>query len=119
MAKQPTARKTIGADPFAVQPLPDEQDDDRPARTAAATVKPEPPRKPPKPKAPKRQKATVNVRLDLMERVKNASYWVPGLTVTAIVEMGLKHALEQIEQKNDGPYPARENELIGGRPLGT
>ncbi len=119
MAKQPTTRRTIGADPFAVQPLPDEQDDIRPARTAVVTVKAEPPRKPPKPKAPKRQKATVTVRLDLMERVKNASYWVPGLTVTAVVEMGLMHALEQIEKKHGGPYPARENELIGGRPLGT
>jgi hypothetical protein len=119
MAKQPTTRRTIGADPFAVQPLPDEQDDARPARTSAVAVKAEPVRQPPKPKAPKRQKATVNVRLDLMERVKNASYWVPGLTVTAIVEKGLLHALEQIEQKNGGPYPARESELIGGRPLGT
>ncbi len=121
MAKQPTARKTIGADPFAVQPLPEEKDDDRPARTAAVTVavKPEPPRQPPKPKAPKRQKATVNVRLDLMERVKNTAYWVPGLTVTAIVEMGLIHALELIEKKNGGAYPTRDQELVGGRPLGT
>jgi hypothetical protein len=122
MSKQPTARRTIGADPFAVQPLPDEQEGDRPARAVAAPpppAKPEPPRQPAKPKAPKRQKATVNVRLDLMERVKNASYWVPGLTVTAIVEIGLMHALEQIEKKHGGPYPARESELVGGRPLGT
>lgn len=96
MSKQPTARKTIGADPFAVQPLPDEKDERPAARTAApATVREEPAR-PKKPTAPKRQKSTVNVRIDLMERAKNAAYWVPGLTVTAIVEMGLMHVLEQI-----------------------
>jgi hypothetical protein len=119
MSKQPTARKTIGSDPFAVQPMPDDSETERSHRPVATPLNAEAVRKPPKPKAPKRQKATVNVRLDLMERVKNAAYYVPGLTVTAIVEMGLLHALEQIEQKNGGAFKPRDQELVGGRPLGT
>jgi hypothetical protein len=116
MAKQQPAKKTIGADPFLVQPLPDE---DEPPPTRAASARRETAPSKPKPKVPKRQKSTVNVRIDLMDRVKNAAYWVPGLTVTSIVEMGLIYALEQVEKQHGGPFPAREAELVGGRPLGT
>jgi hypothetical protein len=64
-----------------------------------------------------RRKITVHLRPDLVERVKNAAYWNPRLTIASIAEMGILYALDQIEKANGGPYPPREQELRGGRPI--
>jgi hypothetical protein len=61
-------------------------------------------------------KLTVRVSRELTERVRNAAYWNPRLTVTAITELGLKLALEKIE-RDGGPYPPRETKLRGGPPI--
>ena len=105
MSKQQTARKTIGADPFDVQPLLDDEPPPRRPEKRLETAKrtQQPDQKAPKAKAPKRQKATVNIRVDLMERVKNAAYWEPGLTVTSIVEMGILHALRRLRARRADP----------------
>ena len=67
----------------------------------------------------KKEKLTVHLTHDLIERVKNAAYWNPRLTIAAIAERGIAQVIEQIERENGGPYPAREEELKGGRPIGT
>ena len=65
-----------------------------------------------------RRKITVHLRPDLVERVKNAAYWNPRLTIASIAEAGILHALDQVEKENGGrPYPPRERELRGGRPI--
>ena len=51
--------------------------------------------------------------------MKNAAYWDPELTIASIAEMGVKYAIEQVEKKHGGPYPARKSELKGGRPIGS
>jgi hypothetical protein len=53
----------------------------------------------------KKEKLTVHVTHDLAERVKNAAYWNPRLTIAAIAERGLARVMEEIEQQNGGPYP--------------
>jgi len=75
----------------------------------------EPMKRPPMPQG--RRKITVHLRPDLVERVKNAAYWNPRLTIASIAEAGILHALEQVEKEHGGPYPAREQELRGGRPI--
>jgi hypothetical protein len=45
----------------------------------------------------------VHLRPDLAERVKNAAYWNPRLTIASIAEMGIFHALELIEKEHGGP----------------
>jgi hypothetical protein len=67
----------------------------------------------------KREKLTVHLTHDLIERVKNAAYWNPRLTIASIAELGVKYAIEQVEKENGGPYPQREAELKGGRPIGS
>jgi hypothetical protein len=67
----------------------------------------------------KKEKLTVHLTHDLIERVKNAAYWNPRLTIASIAELGVKYAIEQVEKENGGPYPARESELKGGRPIGS
>lgn len=65
-----------------------------------------------------KEKLTVHVTHQLAERVKNAAYWNPRLTIAAIAERGLAHVMEEIERENGGPYLPREAELRGGRPIG-
>jgi hypothetical protein len=67
----------------------------------------------------KKEKLTVHLTHDLIERVKNAAYWNPRLTIASIAELGVKYAIEQVEKEHGGPYPARESELKGGRPIGS
>lgn len=67
----------------------------------------------------KKEKLTVHLTHDLIERVKNAAYWNPRLTIASIAEIGVKFAIEQVERENGGAYPPRESELKGGRPIGS
>ena len=114
------SRSTIKNDPFAtVIPMHGNAE----AHAEAAPPEPAPTAHSPAPVRPangqpfRRQKLTVHLRPDLAERVKNAAYWNPRLTIASIAEMGIFHALELIEKEHGGPYPPREEELRGGRPM--
>jgi hypothetical protein len=118
MAKQQTARSTIGNDPFK---------DLIPDRIAEAEVRPpeaaanhdDAPALATSTASQKKEKVTVHLLPDLAERMKNAAYWNPKLTITSIAEIGFRYAIEQIEKEHGGPYPPRESELKGGRPIGS
>src|SRR5262249_17834508 len=111
MARQVTARSTIKNDPFAsVIPTYEENAEDLP-------VQDEPVARPAKAPPFRRSKITVHLREDLIERVKNAAYWNPRLTIASIAEMGIYQAIEAVEKENGGPYPRRQEELRGGRPM--
>ena len=64
-----------------------------------------------------KQKLTVHLESSLAERVKNAAYWNPKLTIAGIAEQGIRLAIERFEREHGGKYPPREGELIGGRPI--
>lgn len=64
-----------------------------------------------------KQKLTVHLATELADRVKNAAYWNPRLTIASIAEQGFKYAIEKIERENGKKYPPREAELAGGRPI--
>jgi hypothetical protein len=127
-------RSTIGADPFdTVIPMyPTSNPDPEPVANrdarVAATPEPEPQRKhtgpkaePPKAPTPEpvtgRQKLTVHLDADIVNRVKNAAYWNPRLTIAKIAERGIRLALREVEKENGGPYPQRDGDLVGGRPI--
>ena len=104
-------RKTIGDNPLdAVIPafgLPDAPR--RPVAPRATT-----------PSAPQRiekERLTVHLPLDLIDRVKNAVYWTPGLTLAGLAEDALRRAVDKLEKDRGEAYPARRSELKGGRPL--
>ena len=135
MAKSQTARCTIKNDPFATL-IPDreaEQAAEAEEANEEATTKGVTPlrreQRPPgrleragqatKAEGQKQAKLTVHLSHDLIERVKNAAYWNPRLTIASIAEMGVKFAIEQVEKENGGAYPPREGELKGGRPIGS
>jgi len=56
---------------------------------------------------------------DLAERIKNAVYWTPGLTLGGLAQDALRKAVIQLErERNKGqPFGPRRGELKRGRPL--
>lgn len=74
--------------------------------------------KPAKAAKPAKDRYTLHLPVELMERAKNAAYWTPGLTLAGLAEAGIRAELERVEKKH-GPFKARERELVGGRPLGA
>lgn len=127
MAKSQTARSsTIKNDPFASL-IPDRVGEQANEEAQASNVvapfrreqQPPPPPEASKAEGQKKEKLTVHLTHDLIERVKNAAYWNPRLTIASIAEIGVRYAIEQVEKDNGGPYPPRESELKGGRPIGS
>lgn len=65
----------------------------------------------------RKERLTVHLPVDLIERVKNAVYWTPGLTLARLAEEALAAAVERLERERGEPFPPRKSELKGGRPL--
>lgn len=63
-----------------------------------------------------RKRLTVNLPADLLEQLRNTAYWSPGLTLASLVERGIRVCLDDLERSRGGPFPARLEELRGGRP---
>lgn len=131
MRKSQTARSTIKNDPWgSVIPLPTSElelpEEIKALEPPKAVALPEPP--PPAvntdrqsavttPAKRGKQKLTVHLPAELADRVKNAAYWNPKLTIGGIAEQGIKSAIEKYEREHGGKYPPRDGELIGGRPI--
>jgi hypothetical protein len=64
-----------------------------------------------------KERLTVHLPADLIDRIKNAVYWTPGLTLAGLAEEALTAAVEKLEQERGEPFPPRKAELKGGRPL--
>ena len=62
------------------------------------------------------KRVTVMLPTALLERLRNAVFWTPGLTVNGLIESAISLQLCDLETKNGGPYPVRTTELKGGRP---
>ena len=64
-----------------------------------------------------KQRLTIHLPVELIERVKNAVYWTPGLTLAGLAEEALRSAVDQLEAARGEAYAARESALKGGRPI--
>jgi hypothetical protein len=64
-----------------------------------------------------KERLTVHLPVDLIDRLKNAVYWTPGLTLAGLAEEVFQEAVERIEKERGEPFPPRKRELTGGRPL--
>ncbi len=96
-------RRTIGTNPLdAVVPEPQDVPQPRTPGPAAPVSK---------------ERLTVHLPVDLIEGVKNAVYWTPGLTLARLAEDALRQALAALEAARGAPYPPREHSLTVGRPL--
>lgn len=122
------SRKTIGESPFdtLVTPKEDPQEEIKPIKTlnGNGSQKPSPPTR-------SKQRLTVQISENIIERAKNAVYWTRGLTLAKLTEKALEKAIEVLEKtcvifddetgkplKNKGdPFPNRKEELKSGRPV--
>jgi hypothetical protein len=64
-----------------------------------------------------KERLTVHVPVNLIDRVENAVYWTPGVTLARLAEEALEAKMDELEAKRGEPYPPREQELRGGRPI--
>ena len=80
-----------------------------PYGTATNPVEPEDEAKP-----PRSVRMTVLLPPALVERIKNAVYTLPGLTMTAFAERAFIQAVEDLEAEHEGPFPQREGDLPRG-----
>jgi hypothetical protein len=74
-------------------------------------------RKIPEPTVAKKERFTVHLPSELIDRLRNAVFWTPGLTLASLAEEVLTDAIEGIERERGEPFPHRKEELKGGRPL--
>ena len=71
-----------------------------------------------KPNKPKTVRATFHMPETLVEEVRDACYWVPGLTIAAFATDALSEALEKLKAEK-GPFEKRPESFKGGRPIGS
>lgn len=83
-------------------------------RRRAATQSPRPS------KAGRRQPRTVRLTVclpgDLVDRLRNAVYWSPSLTLAWLIAHSLRTSLTEMESLRQGPFPKRKKALRAGRP---
>lgn len=64
-----------------------------------------------------KQRITILLSGQLLDRAKNTVYWTPGLTLASLAEEGLKLVVERIERERGSSFPHRKEELKSGRPI--
>jgi hypothetical protein len=64
-----------------------------------------------------KERLTIHVPVELLDRLRNAVYWTPGLTLAGLAEEALTRAVGKMEKDNGKPFDHRRQELKGGRPL--
>jgi hypothetical protein len=106
-------KTTIGDNPLdAVVP-------DRVAAGKTHQAKPHVARPQPAPVAPERvvkERLTVHLPVILIDRLKNAVYWTPGLTLAGLAEDALERAMDRMEKARGEPFEPRKGRIKAGRP---
>ena len=80
-----------------------------------AEAKPEPEAEPKQ----VRERVTVSLPAELMERARNAVYWTPGATLAGLVENAVGEALDGLEREHGGAFRSRTANLKPGRRVKT
>lgn len=66
---------------------------------------------------PKKERFTVHIPVDVIERIKNCVYYTPGLTIAELAEQAFLRELAERESMRGQPFPQRDGELKTGRPV--
>lgn len=64
-----------------------------------------------------KERMTIQINKETIERAKNAVYWTPGLTIAQLTEEALNLVLNEMEKDRGESFPQRKSELRPGRPL--
>lgn len=63
------------------------------------------------------QRITVQISADVIERIKNAVYWTPGLTLATLAEEAFSIVVDKLEQERGEKFGRRKEELKTSRPF--
>ncbi|MBX3236314.1 MAG: hypothetical protein KF814_09190 [Nitrospiraceae bacterium] len=64
----------------------------------------------------KRQRMTVSLPAELVERMRDAAYWTQGQTMAGLISNALEDFLHSLEAQNGRPFLPRLGDLKPGRP---
>ncbi|RMD98840.1 MAG: hypothetical protein D6812_12740 [Deltaproteobacteria bacterium] len=64
----------------------------------------------------RRTRITLNLPEPLVEKFRDAVFWTPGLTMSALAEQALARAIAALEAERGEPFPPRTARLSPGRP---
>jgi hypothetical protein len=64
-----------------------------------------------------RQRLSMLLRSELVERLRDAAFWTPGATLAGLVDEAITKALDQMEKRRGEPFPPRKGQLKAGRPM--
>lgn len=64
----------------------------------------------------KRQRMTVSLPADLLERMRDAAYWTSDSTMAGLISSALEKFLTNLESQNGRPFSPRLQDLKPGRP---
>ncbi len=67
----------------------------------------------------KRQRMTVSLPADLLERMRDAAYWTSGTTMAGLISSAIEDLLQNLESQNGRPFSPRLQDLKPGRPRST
>ena len=65
---------------------------------------------------PRMVRLTVNLPSQLVEKMRDAVYWTPGLTLAWMIARAVQASLADLETIHQGPFPRRLKPLRAGRP---
>ncbi len=65
----------------------------------------------------KKERFTTHLPVDLIDRIRDAVYWIPGMTLTRFAEIAFSETLARWERHRGRPYPSRRGALKVGRPI--
>lgn len=65
---------------------------------------------------PRMVRLTVSLPGELVDRLRNAVYWSPGLTLAWLIAKSLRTSLAEMESLRQAPFPKRTTALRAGRP---
>ena len=65
---------------------------------------------------PQTVRLTVRLPGDLVDRLRDAVYWSPSLTLAWLIAQSLRTSLAEMESLRQSPFPKRTNALRAGRP---
>ncbi len=65
---------------------------------------------------PRMVRLTVSLPSDLVDRLRDAVYWSPSLTLAWLIAQSLRISLTEMESSRQCPFPKRTKALRAGRP---
>lgn len=71
-----------------------------------------------KPPLATKERVTFQLPVGLIERARDAVYFTPGLTMSALMDEALRGQLDRLEKKRESPFPSRDGAVLRtGRPV--